>query len=112
MKILCCLLTLLTGLGLPASLAAAASEAMARKLINSQGCKACHPLEGNGGASAPELLDPEHPLTAAEVRNQLSNPQHRHGDGSIPDFSHLRPEELEALIAFLAQPPRSGQASE
>lgn len=80
------------------------TEIMARKLINSQGCKACHTLEGAGSGFAGELRELGQGLTGEQWQASLVNPQHRHGDGRIPDFSHLRKDQIEALVRFLTQP--------
>lgn len=73
----------------------------ARKLINSQGCKACHALEGDGGTLAGPFEDIRAKLSRADVRLQLINQAGRHGNGTIPDFSHLPEAEVEALVNFI-----------
>ena len=73
----------------------------ARKLVNSQGCKACHTLEGDGGTLAGSFEDIRARLSRAEIRQQLVNQEQKHGNSKIPDFSHLSEEELDALISFL-----------
>lgn len=73
----------------------------ARKLVNSQGCKACHALEGDGGNLAISFESMRTDLSRAEMRSQLSNQERRHGNGTIPDFSHLTETELEALVDFI-----------
>jgi len=73
----------------------------ARKLINSQGCKACHTLEGDGGTLAGSFEDIRAKLSRAEIRQQLVNQEQKHGNSKIPDFSHLSEEELDALVDFL-----------
>lgn len=80
----------------------------ARKLINSQGCKACHTLEGDGGTLAGSFEAIRTKLSRAEVRQQLVNQEQKHGNSKIPDFSHLSEEELEALVNFL-KPPRQAK---
>ena len=74
---------------------------LARKLFNSQGCKACHTLEGDGGKDAGSFEEIRDRLSRAEIRLQLVNPAGTHAKGSIPDFSHLSEAELEALILFI-----------
>ena len=73
----------------------------ARKLINSQGCKACHALEGDGGTLAGRFEDIRAKLSRAEVRLQLVNQEQRHGNSTIPDFSHLSDKEIDALVNFI-----------
>jgi len=74
----------------------------ARKLINSQGCKACHSLEGDGGTLAGSFEDIGAKLSRAEIQQQLVNQEQKHGNSKIPDFSHLSEEELNALVDFLS----------
>ena len=85
---------------LPAS-RAAQDDGPARKLINSQGCKACHTLEGDGGSAAGSFEEMRAKLSRAKIRLQLDNPEHKHGNGTIPDFSHLAQEEIDALVNFI-----------
>ena len=76
-------------------------EALARRLLNSQGCKACHKFEGHGTATGPSLEELGGKLDQKELYQALANPEQQHGNGLIPDFSHLRTDELEALVSFL-----------
>jgi len=76
-------------------------DGSARKLINSQGCKACHTLEGDGGTMAGSFEDIRAKLSHAEIRQQLVNQEQKHGNSKIPDFNHLSEEELDALVNFL-----------
>jgi len=87
----------------PAGFAQADAEALARRLLNSQGCKACHSFEGTGATRGSDLDKVGSRLTREQLHSQLVNPQHRHAAGRIADFSHLQDHELEALIDFLSQ---------
>jgi hypothetical protein len=40
-------------------------------------------------------------LNRTEIYEKLVNPEREHGNGLIPDFSHLQTEEVDALVAFL-----------
>jgi hypothetical protein len=77
----------------------------ARKLINSQGCKACHALETHGGKAAPSFEKMRATLSRTEIRLQLVNPEHRHGKGRIADFSNLSAAEVDALVVFIKPEP-------
>lgn len=77
----------------------------ARKLINSQGCKACHALEGDGGSLAVSFEEMRAHLTRSETWSQLVNQEQRHGNGAIPDFGHLSDADLEALVEFILTVP-------
>ena len=102
---LCFLILLLAGqlVVAPAGLAQADAEALARRLLNSQGCKACHSFEGTGATRGSDLDKVGSRLTREQLRSQLVNPQHRHAAGRIADFSHLQDHEVEALTDFLSQ---------
>lgn len=77
----------------------------ARKLINSQGCKACHALEGDGGTMAGSFEDMRAKLSRKSVHLQLVNQAGRHGKDRILDFSHLSETEIECLVNFLQPKP-------
>jgi cytochrome c553 len=77
----------------------------ARKLINSQGCKACHSLEGDGGSAAPSIEEIRAGFSRHEILLQLVNQEHLHGNGRIPDFSNLTDEEIESLVIFIQPRP-------
>ncbi|MCK4535831.1 MAG: c-type cytochrome [Desulfuromonadales bacterium] len=76
-------------------------EAMARRLLNSQGCKACHRFEGGTTQTGPRLNEISKNLNRTELYRKLVNPEKQHGNGLIPDFSHLQDDELDALVIFL-----------
>ena len=88
-----------------APLAYADSETEARNLINSQGCKACHTLDGNGGVTAGGFEAMRNKLTRTQVRSQLVNPERKHGNDKIPDFSHLSENEIDVLVNFIQPKP-------
>ena len=77
----------------------------ARKLINSQGCKACHTLEGDGGTMAGSFEEIRASLSRTEIRLQLVNQEQKHGKDTIPDFSHLSEEEIVTLVNFIQPEP-------
>lgn len=88
-------------------------EALARRLLNSQGCKACHSFEGGTTQTGPPLEEISQQLNRAQIYNQLVNPAGEHGNGLIPDFSHLSDKEIQALVSFLhtLRPEAAAQAS-
>jgi hypothetical protein len=96
------LLTLVLVIGLPCG-STADDTALAHKLLNSQGCKACHALKGDGGKEAGSFEEIGQRLSWAEIRLQLVNPEGAHANGKMSDFSHLSEKEIEALI-YLIKP--------
>ena len=95
----------LLGLTLFSAGATGEDDGPARKLINSQGCKACHSLEGDGGSLAKSFTEMRASLARADVRRALVNPEQRHARSQIRDFSHLQDEEIEALVNFIRPKP-------
>ena len=83
----------------------AVNDGMARKLINSQGCKACHALEGDGGTLSVSFESMRTRLSRTEIRLQLVNQAGRHGNNAIADFSHLGKTEIDALVVFIQPTP-------
>jgi len=97
-----CGLTLVVVAALPFG-SLADDTAVARKLLNAQGCKACHAFEGDGGRVAESFEEIRDRLSRQEMRTQLVNPARTHANGSIPDFSHLSDAEIDALV-YLIKP--------
>ena len=81
---------------------AAADDATARELINSQGCKGCHRIEQDGGSLGPDLKGVGKRLTREALRRQLLDPQGRQPGSIMPSSGHLTTPEIEALIDYLA----------
>ena len=96
------LLTVAGSLTVPA-FAQPDSELLARRLLNSQGCKACHRLDDAGASFAPDLSKVGSRLTRQQLHDRLVNPAHRHAGGRIADFSHLQGDEIDALTEFLSR---------
>jgi cytochrome c553 len=87
----------------PAGFAQVDADALARRLLNSQGCKACHKFEGTGATRGSDLDQVGSRLTREQLRGTLVNPRHRHANARIADFSHLQEQEIEALTDFLSR---------
>ena len=94
------------GVAGPAPAAGSADEeAMARRLLNSQGCRGCHRFESGTAEVGPQLDDVGTKLSRDEIYSTLVNPGRLHGNGLIPDFSHLSDEEIDVLVDFLHNRP-------
>ena len=74
---------------------------LARKLVNSQGCKACHQLDNEGGTYAQSLEEIGRHRTREQMRRLLLNGTAKISDRYMPSYSHLRENEIEALIEYL-----------
>ncbi|MBR5705804.1 MAG: cytochrome c [Deltaproteobacteria bacterium] len=84
---------------LPAlALTAAGDFPMARRLINTQGCKACHKLEGFGGDFARPLDGVGDTLSETQLEQKLKT-----GNTApyMPGHQHLTQEERTSLAQFL-----------
>lgn len=92
---------LMTSLALAGSAQAADTATQARELINSQGCKGCHRIDGQGGSLAPELKDMSKKWTAATLRQRLLTSSTAKDGVVMPAFDHLSGDDLDLLVAFL-----------
>lgn len=73
----------------------------ARKLVNSQGCKACHQLDHEGGNYAQSLEEIGRHRNSEQIRDLLLNGTQANSDRYMPSYSHLRESEIEALVEYL-----------
>ncbi len=82
---------------------AVADDARAMQLINSQGCKGCHRLNGEGGTVGPDLTGVGKRLTPQQLRQVLLDPQSRKSDAIMPSFAHLSADAIDRLVDFLSR---------
>ncbi len=66
-------------------------------LVQRLGCQGCHRLKGKGRFRAPGLDAVGSRLSAGAIRQQLTTPR-----GRMPNYQHLRPEELDAVVQYLS----------
>lgn len=73
-----------------------------RQLYESQDCKLCHSIAGEGGTAGPDLTDVGNRLS----RDQLKQLIQVVGSGKNPDMPHPPPhltqEQMNSLVAYLA----------
>jgi len=87
-------------LGLSLTLGLSASRAQGpsgQDLVRRLACLGCHSLAGQGCKRGPELDGVGNRLSPEAIRKQLISPQ-----GHMPNFAHLKPEELRAVVDYLA----------
>lgn len=87
-------LSLLLALGLSA---AQAQEPSGEDLVKRLGCRGCHSLDGKGGDRGPAWDGVGQRLSPEAIRKQIVSPR-----GLMPNFAHLKPEELNALVQYLS----------
>ena len=91
------------GLTLGFCLAAApAPEVSAPDLAQRLGCWACHARQGEGGKKAASLDRIGARLTSRDLEGVLSRPRSRHPGAKMPSYAYLRPQEMQALVDYLA----------
>jgi mono/diheme cytochrome c family protein len=91
------LLTPILGFVLAGSLTGAgAQEPSGADLVKRLNCHACHALAGQGGKRGPAWDGLGQRLTAAAIKKQIVAPQ-----GRMPNFAHLKPGELDAVVEYL-----------
>jgi mono/diheme cytochrome c family protein len=66
-------------------------------VFNTQGCTACHSVDGIGGDVGGDLSTVGADLNAEDLRSQIVDPD----DREMPAFDQLTPEQLDDLVHFL-----------
>ena len=101
------LVILLLAMGTLTAVASGNRHPVARKLIQSQGCKACHSLEGAGGDFAAPLGGAANRLTPQECRALLEQGKYSPTEPFMPAYNHLLEKEMDQLMEFLlGLPPK------
>lgn len=66
-------------------------------LVKRLNCHACHALAGKGGNRGPSWDGLGRRRSPEAIRKQIVSPT-----GRMPNFAHLKPEELTALVEYLS----------
>ena len=74
-----------------------AQEPAGPDLVKRLGCLGCHSLAGKGGDRAPRWDGIGQRLSPEAIKKQIVSPQ-----GRMPNFAHLKPDELNALVQYLS----------
>jgi len=74
-----------------------AQEPAGPDLVKRLGCLGCHSLAGKGGDRAPRWDGVGQRLSPEAIKKQIVSPE-----GRMPNFAHLKPDELNALVQYLS----------
>lgn len=66
-------------------------------LVKLLACQGCHTVAGQGGKLGPGLDGVGQRLTPEAMKKLLVSPH-----GGMPNFAHLKPEELDAVVTYLS----------
>ena len=66
-------------------------------LVKRLSCQGCHALAGQGGNRGPGWDGVGQRLAPEAMKKQIISPK----GGRMPNFAHLRPEELNAVVEYL-----------
>jgi ubiquinol-cytochrome c reductase cytochrome b subunit len=90
-----------------------------RELFQSQGCSACHKVNGQGGTTGPDLSDEgDRGKSADWLVTQIHNPKAHDATSIMPSYSSLSQDQVESLVAYLlslhsgAEKPAAGAKRE
>ncbi len=89
------------GLGLIGALGLSSVQAQeapsGKELVKRLNCMGCHSLAGKGGDRGPSWDGVGQRLSPEAIKKQIVSPQ-----GKMPNFAHLKPEELKAVVHYLS----------
>jgi quinoprotein glucose dehydrogenase len=86
------------GLSLALSLSSARAEGPSGEdLVKRLNCHACHALAGQGSKRGPHWDGLGGRLSSEAIKKQIVAPK-----GRMPNFAHLKPEELKAVVEYLS----------
>jgi mono/diheme cytochrome c family protein len=78
-----------------------ASESEGRKVYRSQGCTACHRINGQGGTIGPDLSHVGASRSKAWLQKKITHPKASAPDSTMPAYT-LSKGQLDALVGYLA----------
>jgi len=76
---------------------APAQDPAGQDLVKRLSCQGCHALGGRGGRQGPSWDGVGQRLAPEAMKKQIVSPK----GGRMPNFAHLRPEELNAVVEYL-----------
>ncbi|MCL5281219.1 MAG: cytochrome b N-terminal domain-containing protein [Planctomycetes bacterium] len=107
------------GAAAPSGKVASANIQKGRELYQSQGCAACHKIDGQGGAVGPDLSNEGSKGRSADwLVAQIRNPKVHNAASIMPPYPALSQEQLANLVVYLlslhsgAEKPTAGGKKE
>ncbi len=74
-----------------------AKEPAGKDLVARLSCLGCHALAGKGGKRGPSWDGVGQRLSPEAIKKQIVSPM-----GKMPNYAHLKPEELNAVVEYLS----------
>jgi ubiquinol-cytochrome c reductase cytochrome b subunit len=74
-----------------------AQELSGEDLVKRLNCLGCHSLAGKGGDRGPSWDGVGNRMRPEAIKKQIVSPQ-----GKMPNFAHLKPEELNTLVQYVS----------
>jgi mono/diheme cytochrome c family protein len=71
------------------------------EVFKAQGCRGCHQLKGNGGTVGPALDGVGKRMNQKRLRQQIVAHETTQTSAIMPDYRHLPPAEVQALVDYL-----------
>ncbi len=78
-----------------------ASPKPGESIFNSQGCSACHRINGVGGTIGPDLSGVGSRRDKAWIEDQIRNPKKHNPNSIMPSFAKLSDKDVEQLADYL-----------
>lgn len=85
----------------PIIAAATTSEKRGETVFKTQGCSACHTINGIGGKIGPDLTKVGSRRDREWIEEQIKDPKSHNPASMMPSYAHLPQKDLEALIDYL-----------
>jgi mono/diheme cytochrome c family protein len=74
-----------------------------RQLFETQGCTACHKINGKGGVVGPDLSDEGSKGRSDQwLKTQLRSPKEHNAQTVMPSYARLSDQQIDDLVAYLS----------
>ncbi len=86
----------------PLMVSSSASEKPGAAIFKTQGCPACHRINGVGGTIGPDLTKVGDRRDKSWIEDQIRNPETHNPNSIMPSFAKLSDKDVDALADYLA----------